>query len=164
MASIRYIDWFISTPLMLISTIMYMKYIELRDNNKLEKSKFNGKNFINDNTKNITSIVIYNVFMLFFGFLGEMGYLSRYISIPIGFGFFIKSFHIIYNEYGIKSDEGIRLFTLMFIIWSLYGVAASLPINAKNISYNMLDIIAKNFYGLYIYYMIYKVSLEKETK
>ena len=156
----RYIDWVITTPTMLISTIMYMKYTELRDNDKLEKKELNAENFVSENTNNITSIVVYNLFMLFFGYLGEAGYLSKYISIPIGFGFFIKSFQTIYNDYAVKSDEGIKLFTFMFSIWSLYGVAAALPANAKNTSYNILDIIAKNFYGLYIYYTIYKVSLQ----
>ncbi len=160
MASRRYIDWIITTPTMLISTIMYMKYTELRDNDKLEKTELNAENFVSENTSNITSIVVYNLFMLFFGYLGEAGYLSKYISIPIGFGFFIKSFQTIYNDYAVKSDEGIKLFTFMFSIWSLYGVAAALPANAKNTSYNILDIIAKNFYGLYIYYTIYKVSLQ----
>ena len=44
----------------------------------------------------------------------------------------------------------------MFLIsiWSLYGVAAVLPTIPKNLSYNVLDIISKNFYGLFIYYKI----------
>jgi len=51
------------------------------------------------------------------------------------------------------------LFLFVFIVWSIYGVAAMMPTPYKNISYNILDIIAKNFYGLYIYYKIlqYKV-------
>ena len=44
----------------------------------------------------------------------------------------------------------------MACIWSLYGVAAMLPSNYKNFSYNILDIFSKNFYGLYIAYRIYE--------
>ena len=40
---------------------------------------------------------------------------------------------------------------LMIIIWSLYGVAAMFPTIIKNIFYNILDIISKNFYGLYLF-------------
>ena len=50
------------------------------------------------------------------------------------------------------------LFKFLLGIWSLYGVAALLPVLAKNISYNVLDIIAKNFYGLFIYYKIKQVA------
>jgi bacteriorhodopsin len=42
----------------------------------------------------------------------------------------------------------------MFIVWSLYGVAAILPFFIKNISYNILDIFAKNFFGLFLYGII----------
>ena len=46
----------------------------------------------------------------------------------------------------------------MVSVWSLYGVAALMPADIKNISYNLLDIVAKNFYGLYLYYKILQVS------
>ena len=36
-----------------------------------------------------------------------------------------------------------------------------LPILPKNIMYNVLDIIAKNFYGLYIFYEIIKLKRGK---
>ena len=34
------------------------------------------------------------------------------------------------------------------------SVATSKIFKLKNISYNLLDIVAKNFYGLYLYYKI----------
>ena len=46
----------------------------------------------------------------------------------------------------------------MFIVWSLYGIAATLKPNEKNVSYNIPDIIAKNFYGLFIYYQILQIN------
>ncbi len=92
--------------------------------------------------------------MLLFGYLGEVNILSKYISIPIGFLFFYKSFELIYYDYAIKTQIGKNLFTYMGTVWSLYGVAAMAPPNIKNMSYNLLDIVAKNFYGLYLYYKI----------
>ena len=38
-----------------------------------------------------------------------------------------------------------------------------MPPNIKNTSYNILDIIAKNFYGLFIYYRIVKISCEENN-
>ena len=46
----------------------------------------------------------------------------------------------------------------MFIVWSLYGVAATFKPNEKNVSYNVLDIISKNFYGLFIYFQILQIG------
>ena len=56
----------------------------------------------------------------------------------------------------------------MFSVWSLYGVAALLPALQKNIGYNVLDLIAKNFYGIFIFYKIIQVhsqtaSIEVDT-
>jgi hypothetical protein len=35
-----------------------------------------------------------------------------------------------------------------------------LPVKEKNLCYNVLDIFAKNFYGLYIYYRIRELQLK----
>ena len=95
--------------------------------------------------------------MLAFGYLGEVEFIPKYIGIPIGFYFFYKSFYIVYT-FARESQLGIKLFAFLVSIWALYGVAAVLPVDQKNISYNLLDIVAKNFYGLYLFYSIVKVS------
>tara|TARA_A100001011_G_scaffold362700_1_gene411985 strand:- start:30 stop:725 length:696 start_codon:yes stop_codon:yes gene_type:complete len=158
MASRRYIDWVITTPMMLLSTIMFMKYKETKQDNDLDKNTLKTKDFLNDNKKNIFSIFGYNLLMLLFGYLGETNIISKYFSIPIGFIFFIKSFEIIYKNYANKTLQGEKLFLFLTIIWGLYGIAAMFPANMKNVSYNILDIISKNFYGLYIYYEIIKLK------
>ena len=154
----RYIDWFITTPTMLISTIMFMKYQELKDKGQLEETKLNYKTFFKDNKKNILIIVLLNIFMLLFGYLGEINYINKYLSIGVGFVFFFLNFYFIYEYYAKYSDLGKQLFYFNLIIWSLYGIAAMTEIKTKNISYNLLDIVAKNFYGIYIYYKILELT------
>ena len=154
----RYIDWFITTPTMLISTIMFMKYQEIKDKGELEESKINYKNFFRDNKRNILIIVVLNIFMLLFGYLGEINYINKYLSISVGFVFFFLNFYFIYEYYAKYSDLGKKLFYFNLIIWSLYGIAAMTDIKTKNISYNLLDIVAKNFYGIYIYYKILELT------
>lgn len=154
----RYIDWFITTPTMLISTIMFMKYQEIKDKGELEESKLNYKNFFRDNKRNILIIVVLNIFMLLFGYLGEINYINKYLSIGVGFVFFFLNFYFIYEYYAKYSDLGKKLFYFNLIIWSLYGIAAMTDIKTKNISYNLLDIVAKNFYGIYIYYKILELT------
>ena len=152
----RYIDWVFSTPIMLTSTIVFMKYQELKDKN-LDTS-FKMIDFLKDNKSNIFKIFIYNGLMLLCGFLGEVGIIDKRIGITLGFIFFYLSFDLIYKEYANKSILGKKLFTFLLVVWGLYGVAAMTDIKTKNISYNILDIISKNFYGLFIYYKIVQMS------
>jgi len=154
----RYIDWSITTPIMLVSTIMFMKYQEYKDQNKLEEKQLNIKTFFQNNYTIIKKLILFNLGMLVFGFLGEVNILPKYISILIGFYFFAKTFSLIYYNYAIHTKVGTDLFKFVFGIWALYGVAALLSTVPKNISYNLLDIISKNFYGLYIYYVILQLN------
>lgn len=159
MASRRYIDWIITTPTMLLSTIMFMKYQERKENNELENKPLKTMGFIKENKDLILKIFGYNFLMLIFGYLGEINTISKYIAIPIGFGFFYKSFELIFNNYASVTNKGRQLFLFLVSVWSLYGVAAIMSPNVKNISYNLLDIVAKNFYGLYIYYEIRQMAI-----
>lgn len=158
MASRRYLDWFITTPTMLLSTIMFMKYQERKEKNELQNKPLTTKNFITENKDIIIKIFGFNFLMLVFGYLGEINTISKYISIPIGFGFFYKTFELIYNNYANFTNKGKQLFAFIASVWSLYGIAAMMKPNEKNISYNLLDIVAKNFYGLYIYYEITRIA------
>jgi len=155
----RYIDWSFSTPIMLISTIVFMKYQEYKENNI--NNSFKMIDFFKENKNNIIKIYVYNGLMLLFGFLGEAGIIDKRIGIPIGFVFFYLSFDLIYQEYAKKSELGKKLFIFLVVVWGLYGVAAMTDLNTKNISYNMLDIVSKNFYGLFIYYIILQISKDK---
>lgn len=152
----RYIDWSITTPIMLFSTIVFLKYSKNQEENNSQEIKI--KNFMVENKENIIKLVVYNGLMLLFGYLGETNIIDKRISIPLGFVFFFLTFKLIYNEYAKYSVNGKKLFYFIFIVWLLYGVAAVMPIKIKNISYNFLDIISKNFYGLFIYYKIKKLN------
>ena len=148
----RYLDWSITTPVMLFSTILFFEYNKKKEQNNLEG--FTSQQFYEENSTNVQKLAIYNGLMLLFGYLGEAGLIDKRVSIPIGFIFFFMSFELIYKEYAIYSDLGKQLFLVLFSIWFSYGVAAMFPPQLKNISYNILDIVSKNFYGLYIYYKI----------
>ena len=80
-----------------------------------------------------------------------------YLGISIGFYFFYQTFKIIhtYTKNNVIND---RLYAFLVIVWGLYGFAAMLSNKNKNISYNLLDLVAKNFYGLYIFFLIKSLS------
>jgi len=152
----RYLDWVITTPLMLISTIIFMEYNLIKEK---YKKGIKTEKFLQENISEIIQIVILNGLMLLFGYLGEKNIMNKDLSIFIGFIFFFLTFRLIYLRYVNNNDTNLKLFIFIFIIWSLYGVSAKLGPVSKNISYNFLDIIAKNFYGLFIYYKIHQIKL-----
>lgn len=154
--SIRYFDWFITTPIMLITTILYFAYNSDNDKFKDENGNINLLSVFKKDYKIIVKFIIYNFLMLLFGFLGELGYLDRNIALLLGTIFFLLSFQIIYEYYANLDEDNKPLFYFIFIIWSLYGVAFLFNYKYRNVSYNILDIFSKNFYGLYIFYKIIK--------
>lgn len=161
MATVRYFDWFITTPTMLLTTIIYFKYEEyLHKNPNINYKVFTLWDFVKENKKNIIKIFICNFLMLLFGYLGETGRINMQISLTFGFIFFGISFHTIYNEYAVYSETGKNMFNFIFSIWSLYGVAALFDPITKNHMFNTLDIFAKNFFGLYLYYKAKQLSID----
>lgn len=152
MAEIRYFDWFITTPTMLITSAIYYKYEEYLYTNK--KEEISIKQFLLDNKKIISIIVIFNALMLLFGYTGEQKILSKTSATIGGFAFFLYSFYILYDRFAKYSPIGNNLFFFMFSIWNIYGIAYLFNPLWKNITFNALDIVAKNFFGIYLYYKV----------
>lgn len=153
--SIRYFDWMITTPTMLLSTIIYLKYNEEKKKNKTIELF----DLLKSEKNNILKILFANWMMLLFGYLGEINVIDIKYTTPIGFIFFAYMFKLLYSNYAVKTEEGLKLYWPMFFIWSLYGVAAVFDFNIKNTSYNILDIFAKNFYGIFLFFLIKSKSI-----
>jgi len=153
-----YLDWIISTPTMLFSMAAYFFYEEQKEKNIVEN---NLLEFAQTHKWPLLEIFFFNFCMLAFGFLGETGTLDRYTALALGTACFARSFYVLYKEFADKSLIGKQLFSILFVIWGLYGVAFMTPVVQKNIGYNILDIIAKNFFGLYLFY---KISVQGRAK
>ena len=147
----RYHDWMITTPIMLLTTILYFDY----NNNPDEKKTL--QSFWNEHQKDILIIFAFNAMMLFFGYLYEIGSLDLFTSNSMGFVGLIGSFYVIYSSFVSKNlSANLPLFGVMSVIWGSYGVAATLSPGWKNLSYNLIDTISKNFYGIYLTYVAYQ--------
>lgn len=146
----RYYDWVITTPTMLFTYSMYLlhtKNLEENKNHDLFK-------LINDEKYTLIAIILLNFAMLFFGYIGELGKMSAKLSTFLGFIPFIAMFYIIYENYSKYSPIGVSTFYYFVFIWALYGVAALMSYEVKNIMYNILDLFAKNFFGLFLAYVL----------
>lgn len=148
----RYYDWFFSTPMMLFTILVYFFYvnfIEEKDTNPINLVEFTQNNVVQ-----ISGIVILNFLMLLFGFLAEVGMMSRGLAFGLGTGALCGSFGIIYENYAKFSEQTKKVFWVMFGLWSMYGVAFLFPSIPKNLMYTVLDIFSKNFFGIFLFYTI----------
>jgi bacteriorhodopsin len=143
----RYYDWFITTPTMLFTYSFYLLYLKYKKENKEIPDIFE---LTQENISILASVAVLNGIMLFFGYLGEIRQLSIYLSTFLGFIPFVLMFYLIYVNYAVFTEEGVKTFWYFSIVWGLYGVAALLPYNTKNVLYNILDLFAKNFFGIFL--------------
>jgi hypothetical protein len=154
----RYLDWIITTPTMLTTLMMYLIYL-----NKSVENKTNELDFFTlfkDNSNVFIPVIILNWLMLFFGYLGETKAIPVLLGVFLGFIPFLMYYYIIYVNYvtQCQSENGYLLFWYFFFFWSLYGFVAVLPYYIKNAFYNILDLFAKNFFGLFLSYIIFSGS------
>jgi hypothetical protein len=151
----RYHDWVITTPLMLFTTMIYYNY-----NNEKEKEE-TVKTFWEKHRSTILHVVGFNAIMLLFGYLYERNVLDLVSSNTLGFVGLIGSFYVIYDSFVSKNlTSNLPLFIFMSIIWAIYGVAATFTPYWKNVSYNLIDTISKNFYGIFLTYIAYQTSIK----
>jgi hypothetical protein len=149
----RYIDWVITTPTMLITLIVYLIYLNKKIENKTSELDF--FTLLKDNSTIIIPVIVLNWLMLLFGYLGEMKIIPVLLGVFLGFIPFLIYYYMIYVNYVTQNTNGYLLFWYFFIFWSLYGVVAILPYYVKNAFYNILDLFAKNFFGIFLSYIIY---------
>ena len=139
----RYLDWCISTPVMLISTVAFFEYSN-------DSSFTIAKLF---EAPLIYLILVTNWMMLAFGYLAETERMPRALGLMLGMLSYVVTFVLI-GFVAIHDARGILnpiLYGVISLVWGLYGIAASLPDIQKNVSYNFLDIISKNFYGIFLF-------------
>ncbi len=143
----RYLDWSVTTPTMLITLILYLIYLN-RKNESLELFTL-----LKENTSVIIPVVVLNWVMLLFGYLTEINILPTLLGVGLGFIPFLIYYYMIYVNY--VSTNGHLLFWYFFIFWALYGIIALLPYYTKNLCYNIVDVFAKNFFGIFLSFIIF---------
>jgi bacteriorhodopsin len=148
----RYYDWFISTPLMLFTLMVYY-----------DKKSKTVQDFIVNNKKEITQVLTLNALMLLFGLLGELNKINYQLGGILGFIPFILMFKIIYQKY-VKDQKEKSIFYYFVFFWGLYGVAYFQNYELKNSMYNILDLFAKNGFGLWLVWILYQKKISKKEK
>ena len=136
---LRYIDWSITTPIMLLALSLVLSY------NSKTTIKLHWYAFI----------VFFNYLMLYVGYLGEIGKMQRITASILGFIALLITYGTVYLQYVKRSRDNLILFGMYFAIWSIYGIAYHFEEEAKNITFNYLDLVSKCIMGIifWIYYI-----------
>jgi bacteriorhodopsin len=129
----RYMDWMITTPLILLAVVLFYNH---------------GANTVN--YKCYLILIILNWLMLLFGYLGERRIISSMYGLIIGFIFFALMLLYMFF-FMIPKNAPMAVFVIFSIIWTGYGVAYLLDEEAKNIAYNILDITSKAIFGVVLW-------------
>ena len=153
----RYADWALTTPTMLVTLIAYIIYLNSDKGNGNGNDSLSLIQILRENATPIAQILGLNWLMLLFGYLGEVGVIPLVAGVAIGFTPFIAYFYIIYEIFvanDAKNTTSLKIYAYFLVFWSLYGIVAVLPYTLKNTIYNVLDLFAKNFFGLFLSYLI----------
>jgi bacteriorhodopsin len=135
---LRYTDWFISTPLMLLVLCLVLS---------MEKKK--------PLTIYVYFIVlVMDIAMLALGYMGELKLLEKRIALVLSFLAFFLLYGFIWMTFMStgKNTFGATLSYYVFLVfWSIYGVVYMADEETKNIAFNVLDLIAKAFVGIFFW-------------
>jgi bacteriorhodopsin len=136
----RYMDWSITTPLMLLTLCLVL-----------------GDNIRKPLNLGIYAlIVIMNFSMLGIGYLGEVNHWDKIVTSLMGFIPFFAMYGLIFVQFVMPKYrfDNYVLFGLFLFLWSMYGVVYLFNEEYKNICLNILDILSKCFIGigLWAYY------------
>ena len=137
---LRYIDWAITTPMMLLVLSIVLSF---NSNTTIQLHWF-------------VLTVFFNYAMLYFGYVGETGQLEKMTASVLGFIAFFLTYGLVFINYLLpkQNRDNTVIFSLFVIVWSMYGVAYHFEEKQKNITYNYLDLTSKCLVGigLWIYY------------
>lgn len=131
---LRYLDWSITTPVMLL-----VFCIALADHSEV---KLNFLIYI--------GIVLLNFTMLLIGYLGDTNKMDKNLAMTTSFIAFFIMFTISYINF-VKPKYSLFnyiLFSFFFLIWSIYGLIYKMREDYRVIIYNILDLFAKCFVGI----------------
>lgn len=143
MNEIRYLDWSITTPMMLIVLCAALAY--------------NIKLTVHFSV--IVIVLILNYVMLGLGYLGENNTLDKCIAAGTSFIAFFMMYLVIFYHY-IRPKYNLPnyvFYSLYLVVWTAYGLVYFLEEETKNICLNVLDVISKCFIGLGLWFYYTKI-------
>ena len=133
-SKVRYVDWMITTPMILLVLLLFYN---------VKAGSVDYKTF--------GAVLALNTGMLMSGYYGETGALTKLQGGGLGFLFFAALIALIYSCC-IPKGSNITVFALFSVIWTMYGLNFYITNEeTKNINYNILDVISKALFGIILW-------------
>ncbi len=130
---VRYLDWSITTPLILLVILLF----------------YNGGSAVD--YKTYLGLIGLNAGMLYSGYLGEVGIVHKMTGGIAGFLFFGLMLALFYTCC-VPGNKNPIVFWIFAFLWTLYGVVYYLEDEeTKNICYNVLDVVSKALFGVVLW-------------
>ncbi len=133
----RYIDWFITTPLLILALVAFFTFYD--------KVPLRFQYYL--------LAIFFNFTMLYAGYLGETNGIDKLQGLIIGFVGYIGMLLTIWCYFVHKQERYHQklIFMVFAIIWSFYGIAYMFDVRSKNFVYNILDVVSKTMFGLFMW-------------
>ena len=154
--SLRYADWLLTTPMLLFSLTLYLCHLNQRQGIDQQKPDFL-----------LVIAILLNFFMIGSGYWAEKLKPSnlKYLIIAFGFvclagifitlGFGYAKLGNVENNGKNERNERFWVCAAFAVVWTLYGCGAIFKSETwKNFTYNILDLIAKVFFGFFLYLQV----------
>ena len=126
----RYLDWFITVPV-----LIYQMYFFLKE--KYQTSK------------NLITLILSSIIMLFFGLLGELNILDKILSNTFGTVFMFLTFYLLLSKVKIGHKN---FFMSICLLWLFYPTVYLFNDNILTIIlFSITDLVAKIGSSLYIH-------------
>jgi bacteriorhodopsin len=145
-SDLRYVDWFITTPLLLGSFVFYCTYADETERPDGKQRRFNGALF--------AVLIALNLGMLLSGFLARSPQAAAFDavhgSLPLyvaGMACFAGLAAVIVAQYW-----WVWMVYVFLSVWLLYGLAFLLPVLLRESAYNVLDVVSKALFGVFLYF------------
>ena len=135
---LRYIDWAITTPLIILVMMLFYS-----SGSPPAWSTY-------------AILVILNYGMLLSGYLGEIKQIPKEKGLVIGFICLALMLIALIIMCVPRNSHHAALY-FFGLIWSGYGIAYLLNDEQKNLTYNVLDVISKALFGIVLYFYYGKV-------
>ena len=133
-SQVRYVDWMITTPMILLVLLLF----------------YNPKSASVD-YKTYGGVLALNAGMLMSGYYGETGALTKLQGGGLGFVFFAALLYLLYSCC-IPKSSNMTVFAVFAGIWTLYGLNFYVSNEeTKNTNYNVLDVMSKALFGIVLW-------------
>lgn len=148
-ARLRYGDWWLTTPVMLLTAAMYMRRAELLEAADGDPcgAEVDLVPFVAAHRGRLALMLLANGAMLACGHAAEAGRLDRRAALALGTLAFLVAFGALWS-FARHSRTGRWLFALLLPVWAGYGVAFALEPRARDAAFTALDLVSKNAFGL----------------